>query len=166
MWETKDQHCISVLSKMMVINSESFIHSGMNNMSNVTTSKLYCYVCNFKSDNEEWCESGISSIRRFHWRAQNIKFQIHMHNWECYHLRKHKTKHMLSEAAWISAFEHNQTVSCNGQYLDRLIQVISFLWKQELVLWGYDRNEQSVSKGINIETLELLAQEEMFIREN
>lgn len=53
-------------------------------------------------------------------------------------------------------------VSSNGQYLGRLIQVRSFLGKQELVLCS----DQSVNKGDYLEIFYLIAQEELFVNKN
>ncbi|KAJ4430482.1 hypothetical protein ANN_22698 [Periplaneta americana] len=76
-----------------------------------------------------------------------------------------RIEHALSEAARFSSLKHNEMVSRNRRYLGRLIQVICFLGKQELTFRGHDESDQSENKGNYLEILDILAQEEQFVRE-
>lgn len=136
----------------------------------VTTGMMHCYVCLLfggEGDNKEWSETGIACMKNFHRRAR--KHQIskkHILNWERYHLLGQlRIEHALSEAARLSSLKHNEMVSRNRRYLGRLIQVICFLGKQELAFRGHDESDQSENKGNYLEILDMLAQEEQFVRE-
>ena len=81
-------------------------------------------------------------------------------------LGRNSLEHCLSELARIQAVQHNENVAQNRRIVGRLIDVVCYLGRQELAFTGHKENEQSFNKGNCLETLNLLAMEEAFMKEH
>ena len=81
-------------------------------------------------------------------------------------LGRGRIEHSISEGAKLQAMKHNEIVKQNRFVIERLIDVVCFLGKQELAFRGHFEDESSDSKGNYLELLELLSRQEQFLRDH
>ena len=67
------------------------------------------------------------------------------------------SKHEINECVHIQVAKHNETVKQNRAFLNRLIDVTSWLGRQDLSLIGHDESSESSNKGNSREFTETFA---------
>lgn len=133
----------------------------------VVREKLYCFGCLLFGGDNEWGKKGISAVKNFERKAQKHQVsQKHIQNRERFHmLGRRRIEHVLSEGAFASAIKHNERVKINRNIVGRIIDVVCFLGRQELAFRGHREDETSLNKGNYLEMLDLLAEQEIVMRD-
>ncbi|KAL4085210.1 hypothetical protein QTP88_027069 [Uroleucon formosanum] len=130
--------------------------------------KLFCFICVFFRGEKEWSFDGISTIKNIIRKAEKHSIsKTHLKNQEqFYFLGKIRIEHAISEGRRLEAQKHNEQVGINRRILARMVHVVCYLGKQELAFRGHRENTESLNKGNYLELLDLLAQEEQFLKEH
>lgn len=130
--------------------------------------KLFCFICVFFRGEKEWSFEGISTIKNIIRKAEKHAIsKTHLKNQEQFHLLgKVRIEHAISESRRLAAQKHNEQVGINRRILARMIHVVCYLGKQELAFRGHRENTESLNKGNYLELLDLLAQEEQFLKDH
>ncbi|XP_030002747.1 zinc finger MYM-type protein 1 [Sphaeramia orbicularis] len=126
------------------------------------TNRLFCWSCLlFTSDKSStWVSSGFISLT-------NLSKSAHRHQNSATHLQAtvclktfgdSSVDLHLDEQRCNYAAAHNNKVRQNREILKRLINVVTFLGKQELAFRGHDVSKDSENKGNYLELLEFLAE--------
>lgn len=129
---------------------------------------LHCYYCLLFGGEEPWSHSGIITIKNFEAKAvKHAGTKTHIKNAEMFHmLGRSRIDHCLSEATRLQDLKHNENVTQNRRIVGRLIDVVCHLGRQELAFRGHREDEESLNKGNYLEILNLLAMEELFMRDH
>ncbi|KAL4142958.1 hypothetical protein QTP88_005346 [Uroleucon formosanum] len=130
--------------------------------------KVFCFTCVIFGGEKEWSVNGLSSIKNFLRKSEKHAIsQKHLTNQEKFHLLgKVRIEYAISEGRRLAAVKHNEQVGINRRLIARMIHVVCFLGKQELVFRGHRENNESLNKENYLELLELLAQEEQLLKEH
>lgn len=132
--------------------------------------KLYCYTCILSGGEKEWSSAsyGVCVTKNFDRKAEKHQCsRRHLQNEETFLLLgRGRIEHSISEGAKLQAMKHNEIVKQNRFVIERLIDVVCFLGKQELAFRGHFEDESSDSKGNYLELLELLSRQEQFLRDH
>ena len=125
------------------------------------TNRLYCWSCSlFTTDKSStWVSGGFVSLT-------NLTKSAHRHQDSAAHLQAMvnlktfgdtRIDLQLDEQCRNHTTAHNNKVRQNREILKRLINVVTFLGKQELAFRGHDESKDSENKGNYLELLKFLA---------
>ena len=122
--------------------------------------KLFCWPCLlFSSDQGVWSHIGFDNLNtltlattRHEKSANHIKCFLQLNAFG-----RTRIDHQLDEQKRINDMLHNEKVKKNREVLERLIDAICFLSKQELAFRGHDESLTSLNKGNYIEILDLMS---------
>lgn len=132
------------------------------------TNKLFCHTCVLFGGEKEWALHGVTVSKNFLRKAEKHQnSNKHIQNEEGFHLLgRGRIEHALSEGARIQALKHNEAVKQNRLVVERLVDIVCFLGKQELAFRGHFEGEDSVNRGNYLELLDLLSKQEQYIRDH
>jgi hypothetical protein len=122
--------------------------------------KLYCWPCVlFSTTPSTWTKEGFNNLNMLtvsgqrHQRSQNhVRCQLQMATFGASRIEL-----QLDEQQRIEVSRHNKLVAHNRSILQRLIDSVCHLAKQELAFRGHDEGKNSLNKGNYVELLELIA---------
>lgn len=80
-------------------------------------------------------------------------------------LGRGRIEHTLSEGARIQAGKHNEVVKQNRLGVERHVNIVCFLGKQELGFRGHFEGEDSANRGNYLELLDHFSKYEHYIRD-
>lgn len=126
------------------------------------TNRLYCWSCLLFSldKSSTWVSGGFVSLT-------NLTKSAHRHQDSAAHLQAMvsvktfgdtRVDLQLDEQRRNRTTAHNNKVRQNREILKRLINVVTFLGKQELAFRGHDESKDSENRGNYLELLEFLAE--------
>ena len=129
---------------------------------------LHCYYCLMFGGEEPWSRTGITTIKNF--EAKAVKHggtKTHIKNAEMFHmLGRNRIDHCLLETSRLEAARHNENVTRNRRIVGRLVDVVCHLGRQEQAFRGHREDQESLNRGNYLETLNLLAIEEAFMKDH
>ena len=125
-----------------------------------TTNKLYCWPCLlFESEKGPWNGHGFCDINNYHKaKTRHEKTQAHLAA-----ITKLKTfgdtriDLQLNEQKRLDIKRFNEEVDSNRAIMERLIDIVCFLARQEQAFRGHDEQEDSLNRGNYLEQIKLLA---------
>lgn len=129
--------------------------------------KLFCWPCLlFITGCHVWNKTGYcdlnnidKAIKKHEKSKDHINCALTLSNYG--HVR---IDHQISEHARISVQRHNALVSENRKILERLINLVCTLGKQEVAFRGHDEGGSSFNRGNFVEILEFLAEYDPILR--
>jgi len=131
--------------------------------------KLFCWPCLLFSTGERtiWNKDGYNNLNNIHNAIlKHTKSQSHIRSQlQCSTFKSsQRIDYALDQQRLISKREHNDKVKKNREILRRLIDITIHLAKQELPFRGHDESTSSSNRGNYIETMQLLADYDPFLK--